>query len=98
MNLKISVALFTAILVAVGLFSSASKPDPMEASRLNNLGVAYMNQQLFEKALKSFEQAVALDPIGGGAEERQGCGRGAPPGAGPGLTTRPWASEGASAQ
>ena len=27
-----------------------------EASRLNNIGVAYMNQQLFEKALKSFCQ------------------------------------------
>src|SRR6201987_1316440 len=33
-----------------------------EASRLNNIGVAYMNQQLFEKALKSFEAAVAQDP------------------------------------
>ena len=33
-----------------------------EASRLNNIGVAYMNQQLFEKALKSFEAASAQDP------------------------------------
>jgi tetratricopeptide (TPR) repeat protein len=33
-----------------------------EASRLNNIGVAYMNQQLFEKALKSFEAAGAQDP------------------------------------
>ncbi len=33
-----------------------------EAARLNNLGVAYMNQQLFEKGLKQFEQAAALDP------------------------------------
>ena len=39
------------------------KPDnSTEAARLNNLGVAYMNQQLFEKALKTFEQAAALDP------------------------------------
>jgi tetratricopeptide (TPR) repeat protein len=33
-----------------------------EASRLNNIGVAYMNQQLFEKALKSFDAAAAQDP------------------------------------
>jgi len=40
-----------------------SQPDKStEAARLNNLGAAYMNQQLFEKALKSFEQAAALDP------------------------------------
>ena len=32
------------------------------AARLNNLGAAYMNQQLFEKALKSFKEAAALDP------------------------------------
>jgi len=34
----------------------------MEAARLNNLGAAYMNQQLFEKALKDFQEAFALDP------------------------------------
>jgi tetratricopeptide (TPR) repeat protein len=33
-----------------------------EAARLNNIGVAYMNQQLFEKALKQFEAASAKDP------------------------------------
>src|ERR1700758_3210441 len=33
-----------------------------EASRLNNIGVAYMNQQLFEKARKSCEGAAAQDP------------------------------------
>ncbi len=38
------------------------KPDPSEAARLNNLGCAYMNQQLFEKGLKHFEDAAALDP------------------------------------
>src|SRR5437868_9258825 len=32
-----------------------------EAARLNNIGVAYMNQQLFEKALKQFEAASAQD-------------------------------------
>jgi len=41
----------------------AKSPDhTLETARLNNLGVAYMNQQLFEKALKAFEQAAALDP------------------------------------
>ena len=33
-----------------------------EALRLNNLGVAYMNQRRSEAALKNFEQAHALDP------------------------------------
>jgi len=32
------------------------------AARLNNLGAAYMNQQLFEKALKVFQDAAAVDP------------------------------------
>ena len=42
---------------------SHSKPDPSaEAARLNNLGAAYMNQQLFEKGLKAFEEAGARDP------------------------------------
>src|SRR3989449_6626603 len=56
--------------LALALFAAApQKPAPAspadkstEAARLNNLGAAYMNQQLFEKALKSFEAAVALDP------------------------------------
>ena len=38
------------------------KPNPAEAARLNNLGCAYMNQQLFEKGLKYFEDAFAVDP------------------------------------
>jgi tetratricopeptide (TPR) repeat protein len=65
----------TIFLVCIGVFlativifaatpqsGSTVKPDSTEAPRLNNLGVAYMNQQLFEKALKEFEQAAALDP------------------------------------
>src|SRR5438067_6701631 len=40
-----------------------SKADTAaEAARLNNLGSAYMNQQLFEKALNAFQQASKLDP------------------------------------
>ena len=43
--------------------SSSSDPaNPLEAARLNNLGAAYMNQQLFEKGLKAFQDAAALDP------------------------------------
>src|SRR5579859_2434509 len=62
MNLKISAALSAAILAALGLFAPAAQPNPIEAARLNNLGCAYMNQQLFEKALKSFQQAQLADP------------------------------------
>jgi tetratricopeptide (TPR) repeat protein len=52
------------LLVAALLIAAVSekKSDPTEAARLNNLGCAYMNQQLFEKGLKYFEDAAALDP------------------------------------
>ncbi len=54
------------LLAAFGLFATAPqtqpKENPVEAARMNNLGAAYMNQQLFEKALKSFQQAAELDP------------------------------------
>ncbi len=44
------------------IFLGADSPaDPAEAARLNNLGVAYMNQQLFDKALKMFEAAEEKD-------------------------------------
>jgi tetratricopeptide (TPR) repeat protein len=66
MNPRISVALAGIFLAAFGLFSTAPqtqpKANPVEAARLNNLGAAYMNQQLFEKGLKSFRQAAELDP------------------------------------
>jgi len=62
MNLKISAALFAAILAAFGLLKPASQPDSIEAARHNNLGSAYMNQQLFEKGLKEFQQALSADP------------------------------------
>jgi tetratricopeptide (TPR) repeat protein len=57
------------VLATVAIFAAApqnaspAKPEKStEAARLNNLGAAYMNQQLFEKALKAFEQAAVLDP------------------------------------
>ena len=69
MNKKIFLAC-AVVLATIAIFAAgpqnnptASQPDkPMEAARLNNLGAAYMNQQLFEKALKLFEQAATLDP------------------------------------
>ena len=50
--------------MALLAISSEQQSDTrsVQAARLNNLGVAYMNQQLFEKALKAFEDAAALDP------------------------------------
>src|SRR5579871_6304438 len=62
MNLKISAVFLAALAAAAGLFAPALQPNPLEAARLNNLGVAYMNQQLFEKGLKEFRQAVEADP------------------------------------
>jgi tetratricopeptide (TPR) repeat protein len=56
-------AFVPALIVALFAGAPESKPDKSaEAARLNNLGCAYMNQQLFEKGLKAFQQASALDP------------------------------------
>jgi len=67
MTPRISAALAGMMLAAFGLFASAPQiqrnaSKPIEAARLNNLGSAYMNQQLFEKGLKAFQQAAELDP------------------------------------
>ena len=65
---RILIAIAVAVLAALGIFAATtqkaatSSPNPSEAARLNNLGAAYMNQQLFEKGLKSFQEAAALDP------------------------------------
>jgi tetratricopeptide (TPR) repeat protein len=57
------VAMALAAILAAAPDDSPSKPDSStEAARLNNLGAAYMNQQLFEKGLKAFQEAAALDP------------------------------------
>ncbi len=57
------VAMALAAILAAAPDDSPSKPDTStEAARLNNLGAAYMNQQLFEKGLKAFQEAAALDP------------------------------------
>src|ERR1700683_508310 len=66
MTPRISAALAGILLAAFGLFATEPqtqlKTNPAEAARLNNLGAAYMNQQLFEKGLKAFQQAAELDP------------------------------------
>jgi tetratricopeptide (TPR) repeat protein len=49
-------------LLIVLLAASSPSTNPQEAARLNNIGVAYMNQQLFQKALTAFEQAATADP------------------------------------
>jgi len=56
------VSIFLLALLVALLAASGSSINPQEAARLNNIGVAYMNQQLFERALKSFEAAAAADP------------------------------------
>ncbi|HTR26239.1 MAG TPA: FG-GAP-like repeat-containing protein [Terriglobales bacterium] len=43
------------------LLGADTPADPGEAARLNNLGAAYLNQQLFDKALKAFAAARAAD-------------------------------------
>jgi tetratricopeptide (TPR) repeat protein len=61
--LCVCLALAAATIIAAAPEDSHSKPDPSsEAARLNNLGAAYMNQQLFEKGLKAFQEAAAVDP------------------------------------
>jgi Tfp pilus assembly protein PilF len=61
MTKKLSTALVSVFLLAL-LAANNPATNPQEAARLNNIGVAYMNQQLFEKALKAFEEAAADDP------------------------------------
>jgi tetratricopeptide (TPR) repeat protein len=65
MTKTLSIALVSAfllVLLVALLAATAPSTNPQEAARLNNIGVAYMNQQLFEKALKAFEEAAAKDP------------------------------------
>jgi tetratricopeptide (TPR) repeat protein len=64
--MKSNLLLCTAGLLAVALILLAASPDKKadlaDTARLNNLGCAYMNQQLFEKGLKYFQDASAADP------------------------------------
>ncbi|HLK32506.1 MAG TPA: FG-GAP-like repeat-containing protein, partial [Terriglobales bacterium] len=53
-------------LAGLGLFTFQSKTQHssgvVQANRLNNLGVGYLNQQNFKKGLEYFRQARAADP------------------------------------
>src|SRR5437764_15314374 len=62
MKSKLLLCLGTLLVAALILIAAAPEKNPADAARLNNLGCAYMNQQLFEKALKYFEDAAAADP------------------------------------
>jgi len=70
MTTKVPLVCASIVLTAIAMLASGLQSAPagklldksIEAARLNDLGAAYMNQQLFEKALKAFEQAAALDP------------------------------------
>jgi len=64
MTPRIPAAVAGTVLAALALFATPQKPkaNPIEAARLNNLGAAYMNQQLFEKGLNSFRRSSELDP------------------------------------
>jgi Tfp pilus assembly protein PilF len=59
---------FTVVLLAGSPQQKSESPknvsaaDHSEAVRLNNLGTAYVNQQVFEKAATYFHQAVQADP------------------------------------
>jgi tetratricopeptide (TPR) repeat protein len=62
MKSKLLLCLGALLVAALILIAAAPEKNPAEAARLNNLGCAYMNQQLFEKGLKYFEDAAAADP------------------------------------
>jgi tetratricopeptide (TPR) repeat protein len=62
-QISLAIAVFSlAALLVVRLAATNPAANREEAARLNNIGVAYMNQQLFAKALKNFEEAAAKDP------------------------------------
>src|ERR1700688_1268924 len=55
-------AIFLLALLIALLAATNPAANREDAARLNNIGVAYMNQQLFAKALKNFEEAATKDP------------------------------------
>jgi tetratricopeptide (TPR) repeat protein len=66
MTRRIAIVLAGILAACAVLFAvspqKAVQTTPAQAAHLNNLGAAYMNQQLFEKALKVFKDVAALDP------------------------------------
>ncbi len=69
--LSLPILICAVVLAAQGPRRPASSTANAEAIRLNNLGVATMNQQKFEPALKYFEQAAAVDASFGIAKVNQ---------------------------
>ncbi len=51
-----------ALTIVAMAFQSEQKPDRTAAARLNNLGVALLNQQAAEQAAGKFEEALRADP------------------------------------
>ncbi|MGB8771041.1 MAG: tetratricopeptide repeat protein, partial [Candidatus Korobacteraceae bacterium] len=49
-------------LISISAWPSDKPPDAAHAAGLNNLGVAYMNQQRMDKAVEEFNQALKVDP------------------------------------
>ncbi|HVH87914.1 MAG TPA: FG-GAP-like repeat-containing protein, partial [Terriglobales bacterium] len=62
-RLTLAFALLLVVLIGGAfLFQSSTRPSKtQQLMRANNLGVAYMNQQKLDQALKQFQQALALD-------------------------------------
>jgi tetratricopeptide (TPR) repeat protein len=62
-RLVLAPALCVVVLSLSAFFFQASQKtsSKQQLMRANNLGVAYMNQQKLDQALKEFEQAVAID-------------------------------------
>jgi tetratricopeptide (TPR) repeat protein len=73
-KLIVEIVFAAAVLFVAVAQNSLPTDKSMEAARLNNLGAAYMNQQLFEKALKNFQEAAALNPKMQIAKVNQGIG------------------------
>ncbi len=70
-----SAVFFALVGLGIGLFAIQSRPSASaaaQANRLNNLGVGYMNQQAFKKALGYFQQARAADPSLSAAKVNEG--------------------------
>ena len=49
-------------LISVSAWTADKPADRTAAAKLNNLGVAYMNQQRMDKAVEEFDQALKADP------------------------------------
>ncbi len=82
--------------ISMSAWPGDKPPNPANAAKLNNLGVAYMNQQRMDKAVEEFDLALKADPGLTAAELNKGIalpesaeagrsGRGAQPGGGPGT-------------